>query len=113
MQIDRPHVLSEKRLQCFSFRYIDLEEPPNGWRYAPHGPAGYCVSTPVERPGKGDESWWTGLGTIPAFSPGTRQHHFDGTGLKPRNLPENGHAALRQSHHDSPGALLGVECTLC
>jgi len=27
-----------------------------------------CVSTPAERPGKGGEGWWAGLGTIPALS---------------------------------------------
>ena len=29
---------------------------------------------------------------------GTRQRHFDGTNLKPRNLLENAHAAQQQSH---------------
>ena len=39
-------------------------------------------------------------------SPGTRQRHFAGTSLKPRKLPENAHAVLKdgtlRSHYASP-----------
>ena len=34
---------------------------PNGWRYPSR-------STPAQRPAKGDEGWWVGLGTIPVVS---------------------------------------------
>jgi hypothetical protein len=37
---------------------------------------------------------------------GTRERHFAGTNFKPHKLPENAHAAKRQSHHAS----LGVRC---
>ena len=37
-----------------------FDQLPNSSRYAPHAAtrqsAGYCVSTPAERPGKGDEA---------------------------------------------------------
>jgi hypothetical protein len=64
---------------------IDDVASPNGSRYAPSG----------------------------VLVGGTRQRRFDGTNLKPRKLLENAHAAKRQSHHYSPGALPGVGCTLC
>ena len=36
---------------------------------------------------------------------GARQCRIDGTSSKPRKLPENEHAAKRQSHHHDPCAL--------
>src|SRR5215212_9488961 len=78
--------------------------------YAPHAAtrqsAGYCVSTPAERPGKGDEGWWVGLGTIPAFSRDERTP-FDGINLKPHKLLENAHAVPTGS---SPITCSGVLC---
>ena|SRR5215216_1054349 len=60
------------------------KELPNGSRYAPSG----------------------------VLMGGTRSRYFMGISLKPPKVPENAHAAQRQSHHDSPGALPGIGCIL-
>src|SRR5215211_1854353 len=59
--------------------------------YAPHAAtrqfAGYSVSTPAERPDKGDEAG--GRDWAPSRrSPGTRRRHFAAINFKPINLPD-------------------------